>query len=123
MPLSLETVEYNLATQLLIIRNPTLAVQDESSILQRSGWRELPPEEVNELVPPTPGAKDGSVGSKLKKSHHHHQRSVSKGSVVDEGSSNSGGAGEEEARDGDESEGAGKPAVNGTPKRVYRAVE
>ncbi|CAD6565452.1 MAG: hypothetical protein CYPHOPRED_005627 [Cyphobasidiales sp. Tagirdzhanova-0007] len=90
MPLSVETVEYNLAKQLLIIRNPILAQPDEAVILGRNGWVELSEDETLAAVPPSPNAS------------RRRKRTLSESNE----------AGDTKARDTDAA-----PAVKGTPKR------
>lgn len=117
MPLSRETVEYDRSARLLIIRNPTLAIQTEESILQRSGWTGLPQQEVNELLPPTPGTS--KTGKTLSKQRPHQGGARTDGT---------GGARDEDCEDHrDEPSATAKdsqPASNNGPmlKRVYRPL-
>lgn len=50
-----ETVEYNAAKDLLIVRNPSRGEPDEHVLLSKSGWIEIPLDEVADILPPTPG--------------------------------------------------------------------
>lgn len=50
-----ETVEYHAGKDLLIVRNAQLPEKEEDSLLSRSGWIEIPLEEVQDILPPTPG--------------------------------------------------------------------
>lgn len=54
MPFTQETVEYNLAKQLLIIRNPTRPLAEEASLLAANDWSPLSDEEILAVLSPTP---------------------------------------------------------------------
>ena len=53
--MTFETVEYNAAKDLLIVRHPKLTGQDENVLLGKAGWIEIPLKEVQDILPPTPG--------------------------------------------------------------------
>jgi hypothetical protein len=93
MPLTIETVEYDAASRLLTIRNPTLAEPAESSILGINGWSALSGDEV----PLTPGHKPPN---KFKRAL----------------------LGEDDF-DKENTSAAGEPAFRGNSKRVYRAKQ
>lgn len=50
-----ETVEYNAAKDLIIVRNAKLPEQAENELLAKSGWIEMPLDEAADILPPTPG--------------------------------------------------------------------
>lgn len=50
-----ETVEYNPAKDLLIVRNSKPEDNTGHTLLIERGWTEIPPAEVADILPPTPG--------------------------------------------------------------------
>jgi hypothetical protein len=81
-----ETIEYNAPKDLLIVRNSSLEESKENVLLSKSGWTEIPLDEVADILPPTPGHRN--------ELHWPKQRRDSSASQLEEGSAQIKGAGE-----------------------------
>lgn len=98
-----ETVEYNSAKDLLIVRNSKLEDKTGNSLLSQGGWIEIPLSEVADILPSTPGPPK-----------EFHWLTMRRDSAASEGS----GQGTEERVQGD---GSGSDSAHpAAHKRVYK---
>ena len=123
---TIESVEFNASTGLLVIRNPHLALDQENSILHTNGWEEATESDLpEEGLPPTPRVKghpqqtglfsfaSGKHGNKLKRGIAAGDKE-SKEKIAEEGRASN-----------DAGEIGGQPALPafGGNKRVYKRTD
>ena len=119
---TVESVEFDASTGLLVIRNPLLALEQEGSILHSNGWTEASEADLpEEGLPPTPRAKGHhqSLFSSGSKESNKLKRGAAGKKGSQEGAAEEGRSSSETTEGGSESANA-VPALFGGNKRVYK---